>query len=376
MSEFHLSRVLIVGVGLMGSSLARALHERKLADTIIGMDENGDNLRIGQTQGWLTEIAPSERAPEPVDMVIFCTPPHALASSVRAALPFINDQTAITDVASVKRIALEVMKQQLPYPHNYVPAHPIAGSTASGAALGKANLYEHRQVMLCPEIGVDINDPSYLRVRQMWESVGATIALMPADVHDLVYAHVSHLPQLVGFVAHHILAPVLTPSQLEGDEILQRFMRLGHSPAPLWNSIFSHNADYVLQALQMYLAYAEQIVDEFSQAPADAAKDAAPSDELLTRLFPRIVASCLVASLSQLEHRAKLKLASFAGAGFADMACPALETPEADIEKISGQVVYLIPYLQQLIAELRTLTTMLEQQQTTLFAERIEQLAA
>ncbi len=371
---FSAKRILIVGIGLMGSSLARALKEHNQAIYLIGMDTNADDLRIGITQNWLDEIATPETA-SVVDMVVLCTPPDQLATATKASLPYIGANTAITDTASVKRVAVQAITTHVPNPARYIPSHPIAGSTASGAALGKADLYEGRKVMLCPEMGVDINDPAYVMVREMWEAVGAELALIPADVHDLVYAYVSHLPQLVGFAAHKVLRPLVKDESYCDNEILRRFLRLGGSPAPLWNSIFLHNDDYVLQALRMYLAFAKQMIDEFEQGAA-AAEKSEPSDDAITKLFPRIVASCLVMSLAQLEQRAKLKLASFAGAGFADMAAPALETPEEDIEKISGSYQQIQPLLSQMVNELEALAQMLENQQKNLFASAIERLAA
>ncbi len=338
----HFSQVCILGYGLIGASLAKAIKARGLATRIVAFDHDKLALRAGADEGLLQGTALTvKQAVELVtdsDLVIFALPPRALLEVAQQLAPNLSAQALVMDVASVKAAIVQGMESILPHPRRYIPAHPIAGAATAGQSGSHADLYVGRQVILTPHVGIEINDPALVATRSFWQELGSSVLLMPADVHDVIYAHVSHLPQAVGFAAGSVIGKRVPAHAFAEDELMQRFLRLSGSPAELWSEIFALNAPMVAGAIETYVAFARHFATELSEGETHA-KDAItlpPSPEELARLFARIQASCLVMTVLKLEEQSKMKIASFAGAGFADMAAPSLSAPEEDYEKISA----------------------------------------
>jgi prephenate dehydrogenase len=166
------------------------------------------------------------------------------------------------------------------------------------------------------------------RVRLLWETVGARVEYMPADLHDRIYAYLSHLPQLVAFAARGC---VVDAGKLQGEEA-RRFTRLMASDPALWADICLANADFVDAALGDFAGFAGQMEGELSEVPAAGGVEA----EHAAELFPRVVATCLIATASLLQEMTGVHPARYAGAGFTDMTAPALSDPQAALAAISS----------------------------------------
>lgn len=338
-------RVTIIGLGLIGSSIARAAHEHGIANTIIGCDSNEVSLAYGRKQGFIDVAAydPATAVAES-QLVILAAPTPALGEIARLIAPNLMHGAIVMDVASVKRAAIAAISVHLPEHVHFVPAHPIAGSEATGASAGRADLFQGKRIIITPDAPPE--GELLQTVNSFWQRLGARVEGMPPALHDMVYAYVSHLPQLLAFGVKAPVGDVAAPG-----ETLSRFLRLSSSSPELWAGIFSLNQDNLLNALDDYLNVIKHIHDELLDAPEDAPNE---RDETLarTRLFPRIVASCLVTTVMNAEKKAGFPFARFAGTGFADMTAPAIEAPDEDIERISNQFQAVRPVLREFIDKL------------------------
>lgn len=324
-------RIAIIGLGLIGSSIARAVREKGVARLIFTCDSNELSLAYARKHAF-ADVATTDpvEAVQKADIVILATPPDTLEDIARAIAPHLAAGTLVMDVGSVKLSAVAAISPHMPPQAHYIPAHPIAGSEQSGVAAGRSSLFEHRRVVLSPELPK--LTPALEKAMLFWQALGSTVEPMPAHLHDLIYAYVSHLPQLLAFAAAHPLEKYL--DNPEG-ELLQKFLRLSHSSTDMWVEIFLQNRTNVLTALDRYMDALLHVSGEL-QPPDEPVKE---SDGIAarTRLFPRIAAACLVTTVMEAEKKAGFPFARYAGTGFADFTFPASQPPEEDIEHISNQ---------------------------------------
>lgn len=358
MSEALYNRVAVIGLGLIGSSIARAIKKHGLAPHVIGMDTNASHVTYCLGEGIIDSAAASAAdCVKDTDLVILCTPASTFQSILSGALPALKPGAVITDVASVKELPLQTIMPILPKGVAFIPAHPIAGNEKGGPEDGSAELLESRRVILTPDDSL-LESPALASLRVFWQRLGMTPEFMPAFLHDQIYAAVSHLPQLVSFAALGSLhAQPFLPVPVN-PEIFGRFIRLSKSPALLWTDIFLTNQRYLVAVLDDYITFCQQIFQELREGAKQQEKSA-PAADASTNLFPRIAASCLVSVVSKLEKQIDMRVARFAGKGFADVAAAALETPESDIERISGHYQAVLPVLESFIAELVKLRGMI-----------------
>ena len=378
----NFSHAVIIGYGVIGASMAQAMHQQGLAERISAWDKNGDSLAIAVGDGVLHCGGRSQDALEMMladaDLVVFALPPQRILEVAQQSAHAIPVDALVMDVASVKQPVADALRALLPNPRRYVPAHPIAGAAGSGASFASPDLFLHRAVMLSPEMGVEVNDPALLSARNLWEAMGSEITLIPSEVHDAIYAYVSHLPQAMAFAAGHALLSKYDRTMLEKDDILRRFLRLNISNAELWAEIFTLNTAPFCGALETAIAFARHFAKELSEGhEKDETKEASAVPPLeVPQLFSRIAASCVVMTVLQLERNAKMKVARFAGAGFADFCAPAIESPEPEFERISAAWKPLLALLNQTIDAMEKMLRELQTQQTVMLKETIDSLRA
>ncbi len=342
--------IAIIGLGLIGSSIARAAHEKRAAGHITVCDPNEVSLAFAKKHAFADEFTTdAEKAVTGCNLVILSCPPGSLAEVMEEIAPALKPGTIVMDVCSVKRPAIDAISPHIPSGVYFLPAHPIAGSEHSGVGAGRADLFERKRIVLCPEHPE--SDPALEQVIAFWHGLGARTEAMPAHMHDVVYAYVSHLPQLLAFAAYHVLEDY--EAERETDELLQKFLRLSDSNIEMWIDIFLLNRDNILNALDRYLDVVIHIRSEFADGPKDEIPTEAASAAAHTALFPRIAASCLVTTLMEAERKAGFAFARYAGTGFADFSYPASQPPEDDIENISKQYEAVGTILDEYIDRLR-----------------------
>jgi len=247
-------QLLIVGLGLIGGSLAAALKAGGFTGTILACDRDADEIARGIEMGIIdggdTELAAVLPGSSLVVLAVPVLAMDAVMGALAAGLHMADAEVVITDVGSTKaaiRDAAERIFGELPA--NLVLGHPIAGSEKSGVAASNPTLYRQHKVILTPDEGTA--PESLSRVRALWQSCGATVLEMPIERHDQVLARTSHLPHLLAFSLVDTLA-----RQDERLEIFRYaaggfrdFTRIAGSDPVMWRDIFTANRDAVLQAL-------------------------------------------------------------------------------------------------------------------------------
>jgi len=248
------ARIAIIGLGLIGSSVARATREAMPTARITGHDQSPDVRETARALGFCHDVTDqAATAVIDADFVILAVPVGVMgqvAEDIADALP---PEAIISDVGSSKASVLLALRAALPN-HIVIPAHPVAGTEFSGPEAGFASLFRNRWCILTPPEWADA--PSIARVRSFWERLGANVDVMEAAHHDLVLAITSHLPHLIAYTI------VGTASDLESvtqSEVIKYsaggfrdFTRIAASDPTMWRDVFLNNRDAVLEMLQRF----------------------------------------------------------------------------------------------------------------------------
>jgi cyclohexadieny/prephenate dehydrogenase len=252
MSKVKFDSVLIIGVGLIGSSLARAIREYDLAKNIYGLDTSRSNLAKCNELQILSKGADSlDSFSEQFDLVIICSPLSTYKSIFASLNSYIKQDTLVTDVGSTKMSVIRDFKETVKNSFiQFLPSHPIAGLEKSGAEFGFSQLFENRFCIITP---INTNSNTIKVIKQFWTAIGMQIETMDAEHHDRVLAMTSHIPQLIAY------SIVATASELEThirDEVIKYsaagfrdFTRLAGSDPIMWRDVYSLNKDAVLEML-------------------------------------------------------------------------------------------------------------------------------
>lgn len=248
-------KVALVGVGLIGSSLARVLKKKGLADTVAGVSRSEENRRTALELGIADEMyARMEEAVRGADAVFLCLPVGAMGAAAAEMAPFLKPGAVVTDVGSVKTKVIEAVAPVLPADVHFVPAHPVAGTEKSGPANGFAELFEGRWCIITPTAQTD-NTAAAL-VRKVWEEAGMNVEEMTPQRHDTIMALVSHLPHLIAYTIVGTAADLEEETQQEVIKFsaggFRDFTRIAGSDPVMWRDIFLNNADAVLEVLQRF----------------------------------------------------------------------------------------------------------------------------
>lgn len=268
-------RVALIGLGLIGSSIARAVREAMPRIELQGYDSNAD-IRNRAARLKLVDIVINEpaNAAARADLVIFCVPVGAMADAARSVASGLAEGAIVSDVGSCKAPVAAALKAALPGAI-VIPAHPIAGTENSGPEAGFAGLFHNRWCILTPE---PYTQPGAIdRLATFWRALGARVDAMDAGRHDLVLAVTSHLPHLIAYTI------VGTASHLEavtqGEVIkysaggFRDFTRIAASDPTMWRDIFLSNRDAVLDVLERFLGDLEQLEQKIRSGDGDTLFD-------------------------------------------------------------------------------------------------------
>lgn len=254
MSTPLFGKVAVIGLGLIGSSFARALRDKKLAAIVTGSARSARTGALAQDIGVVDRaFADPAEAVRDAELVFLAMPVQATASVLRAIRPALRPDVILTDGGSTKGNVVAAAREVLgTLPAGFVPGHPIAGSEQSGVMAGRADLFLRHKVILTP---LPESAPAAVaRVRALWEAMGAEVLEMPVDRHDAVLARTSHLPHLLAFSLVDTLA-----RESENLDIFRYaaggfrdFTRIAASDPVMWRDIFLGNKQAVLAALQKF----------------------------------------------------------------------------------------------------------------------------
>ena len=250
----RVERLAIIGLGLIGSSIARAVKERLPDVMVTGHDASAEVRDIARTLGLCDAVIDDAAgAVTDADLVILAVPVGGIAAAASAMAAGLGQDTIISDVGSSKASVAEALGQVLPG-HIVIPAHPVAGTENSGPAAGFASLFDGRWCIITPDASAPADAVAALT--GFWEALGAKVDVMDAAHHDMVLAVTSHLPHLIAYTI------VGTASELEEvteSEVIKYsaggfrdFTRIAASDPVMWRDVFLANKDAVLATLQRF----------------------------------------------------------------------------------------------------------------------------
>ena len=278
--KLHIKRLAILGVGLIGGSLARALRRAGVCETIVGYGRHEHNLQKAKALGVIDAYTMhADAAVEGADLIVLATPLSTTGQLLREIQPVIDTAATLTDVGSAKGSVIKdctdaLKPEQL---RRFIPGHPIAGTEQSGVEASFAELYEDHLVILTP---LPHQDPWHLqRVQKMWEAVGARVATMSIDHHDQILAATSHLPHMLAYALVDCLAGMQTRAEIFKYAAggFADFTRIASSNPHMWADICMANRDNLIAMLEQF----DRHIGEIKQAITSG------SSERLLAIFSR-----------------------------------------------------------------------------------------
>ena len=248
-------RVAIIGFGLIGSSLARALSEHGLAGEIVCGDVSpeacAEVLELGLAARATVDLG---SAVVDADLVVLCAPVGSYRDVGLLIAPRLKPGAIVSDVGSVKASVIDSLAPVLPAGVHFVPGHPIAGGEKSGPRAGSGTIFRDRWCVLTPVAGCD--EQAIARVASMWTGCGMQVERMEASHHDRVLAITSHLPHLIAFTVVHTATELQDDTQAEVIKFsaggFRDFTRIAASDPVMWRDVFLNNREAVLEMLQRF----------------------------------------------------------------------------------------------------------------------------
>lgn len=252
MADVKFNKIALIGIGLIGSSLARVIRQKKLADHIAIATRTGTTLeRARELDLGDSYTTDNSKAVENADLVIVSVPVGASGYVAKEISQHLKPEALVTDVGSTKASVIRQMKPELPDTVHFIPGHPIAGTEFSGPDAGFADLFINRWCILTPL--PNTNDEALEKLTQFWQACGAKVDQMDPEHHDLVLAITSHLPHLI---AYNIVGTASDLEKVTNSEVIaysasgfRDFTRLASSDPTMWRDICLNNKDAIIEML-------------------------------------------------------------------------------------------------------------------------------
>jgi cyclohexadieny/prephenate dehydrogenase len=245
-------RLAIIGLGLIGSSIARAARKAGVAKTIVAIDRAAAVRERVTALGLADEVTSNAaKGVTGADMIVLCVPVMANAAVGATIGPHLAPGAIVSDVGSVKGAVVRDVASHLPAGVHFVPAHPVAGTEDSGPDAGFAELFVNRWSILTPPPETD--PAAIARTQAFWEAMGSNVEVMTPEHHDLVLAITSHVPHLI---AYNIVGTAADMEAVTQGEVIKfsaggfrDFTRIAASDPTMWRDVFLTNKDAVLEML-------------------------------------------------------------------------------------------------------------------------------
>ena len=277
-------RIAIVGVGLIGGSLAIQLHEKKLSSKLIGVDVNPEHATKAIELELVDETLPLEEAISESDVIVLAIPVDKLVGLLPSIMDKI-DQQIVIDLGSTKHQLIEVIKDH-PKRGRYVATHPMWGTEYSGPQAAVRGAYENKAVIIC---NAEESDADALEwVKGMYKKIGMHLLEMEAKAHDLHAAYVSHISHITSFA----LANTVLEKEKEENAIFElasagfeSTVRLAKSNPAMWVPIFMQNKENVLDVLNEHIAQLTKFRDSIQNGQAEELKGLIEHANMIRRII-------------------------------------------------------------------------------------------
>jgi cyclohexadieny/prephenate dehydrogenase len=251
MSEIF-SKVALLGVGLIGSSMAHAMRRGGIAGHIAGYSQRAETLERARAVGFADCLHKDlASCVKDADLVVLCTPVGTFGALAEEMATHLKQGATLTDVGSVKSAVIRDVGPFVPDGVHFIPAHPIAGTEQSGPEAGFAELFDGRWCILTPPPGA--NAEAVAKLKAFWQALGSQVEVMDAHRHDLVLAITSHVPHLI---AYNIVGTADDLETVTESEVIKfsaggfrDFTRIAASDPTMWRDVFLNNREAVLEVL-------------------------------------------------------------------------------------------------------------------------------
>ncbi|MGJ8563242.1 MAG: prephenate/arogenate dehydrogenase family protein [Alphaproteobacteria bacterium] len=247
--------ILIIGGGLIGSSLARAARTFDAAETILIADASVAACKQIRALNIADDVATKATSfAAKADLIVLAVPPGKMGAVAETVIPVMKSGATLTDVASIKG---DVVKAITPFVRKdiaFVPGHPIAGTENSGPAAGFSDLFKDRWCVLTPENG---RDKAVIPLKKFWTALGSQVAIMSPARHDIVLATTSHVPHLI---AYTLVGTAVDMETVTRNEVVKfsaggfrDFTRIAASDPEMWRDVFLQNREAVLEVVDRFI---------------------------------------------------------------------------------------------------------------------------
>ena len=272
--KLHISKLCIIGVGLIGGSVARALRESNCVDSIVGAGRNLDNLQRAEALGVIDAYSIDlGKAVEGADVVLVAVPLGSMQQVFTEIAPHLAAHTIVTDVGSAKQSVIKAAEQAFNgLPPMLVPGHPIAGTEKSGVEASFAELFRHRRVILTPHKHTD--KAALAKMKQLWQACGAQVMQMDAVHHDAVLAATSHLPHMLAYALVDTLARMDDSQEIFEYAAggFRDFTRIASSDPTMWHDICLANREQLVKVMRAFSDDLHRLCDAMEKGDGEFLK--------------------------------------------------------------------------------------------------------
>jgi prephenate dehydrogenase/cyclohexadieny/prephenate dehydrogenase len=251
-----MKNILIIGCGLLGSSVLRSIHKNKLANKIFIYEKSKKNISTLKKLKLPGKVVSSlKEAVTKSNFIIFCTPMSEYKNIITKINNYIVPNTLITDVGSSKIESSKIIKKYLKKGIAWTSSHPIAGSEVSGPQHGKSNMFEGRWCILIKEKNTIKKNLNFLK--KFWEKIGSKVTIMSPEKHDKIFSITSHLPHLI---AYNLVKSAQDFEKKQSYDLikfsaggLRDFSRIAASNEIMWRDIFFNNNKNISNAIDLFI---------------------------------------------------------------------------------------------------------------------------
>ena len=264
-----INKITIIGVGLLGGSLARALKERNLAKVVFGYGRDQSRLEEAQKSNIIDASSTNiKEAIDEANIVVIATPVGTFKDILGQIEPLISSNVIITDVGSTKSDIVNIVNDVLKDNSScFIPAHPIAGKERSGFEVSDSKLYDGKKVIITPQ---ETNSPESIDViDQMWKNVGADVDFMSAESHDNLLGMTSHLPHMLAFSLVNYLVDQNPNASIYAGGGFKDFSRIASGDAIMWRDICLQNKNQIMSHLKGYQSTLDDLLEAINDEDSE-----------------------------------------------------------------------------------------------------------
>ena len=251
-----MKNIFIIGCGMLGSSLLRRIHKKKLAKKIFVYEKSKKNIKKIRKLKLPGEVVKKPQdAVSQSELIIFCTPMNEYEKMILKINKNLTSKHIITDIGSSKLKSIEIIKKNLKKNISWTPSHPIAGSEVSGPENGKQSLFENKWCVLIKNNKSNIRHLKFLR--SFWRNMGSKTVEMSAEKHDKIFSITSHLPHLI---AYNLVKSAQDFEKMQKYDLLKfsagglrDFSRIAASNEIMWRDIFFDNKKNISRAINLFI---------------------------------------------------------------------------------------------------------------------------